>query len=214
MRRPLAWLWPLFLPALVVSALTLSGCSPSPSAPAEHPVAEHPEMAGKRTVYREEVAPPVPASPFHLIDHTGEPLALEDLKGKVVVLTFVYTRCPDVCPLAIGHYLTMQEELGELVDDSVALVLVTTDPDWDTPERLHRFTRIEGGRWHFLSGERARLEEMWRDYDVYVTVNPQGVIQHEYKVYLIDRQGMIRYRYGGLFSPEDAVSDIRSLLAE
>lgn len=204
------WPSPLLIP---LAALALAACSPSQPAPPQHPVVEHPEIAGKRTVYREVVEPPLPAPSFRLIDRTGEPLSLEDLRGKVVALSFVYTRCPDVCPLIIGQYLAIQDSLGDLVDDSVALVLVTTDPEWDTPQRLQEFTRAIEGRWHFLSGERGQLEEVWRDYDVYVTVNPQEIVQHEYKVFLIDRQGMIRYRYGGLFNPEDAVSDIRSLLS-
>ncbi len=214
MRRLPGWPRLLFLLALVALALALAACSTSDSGPPEHPVVENPEIAGKRTVYRQEVDPPVPAPTFQLIDRTGEPLSLEDLSGKIVALSFVYTSCPDVCPLVIGQYLAIQRDLGKLVDDSVALVFVTTDPESDTPERLQTFTVTQGGRWHFLSGDRSEMEEVWSDYDIFVTVNPQGIVQHSYKIFLIDSEGMMRVRYGGFQSTDDILSDIRSLLAE
>lgn len=204
---------PLALLLLALGAvLVLAACSPSRSAPPEHPVVENPELAGKRTVYREEFDPPRPAPSFRLIDQDGEPLSLEDLRGKVVVLSFVYTRCPDVCPLVMSQYLAIQRGLGDLVDDSVALVFVSTDPEWDTPDRLRQFTRSLGGRWHFLTGEREAVAEVWREYDIYVTVNPQDIVQHSYKIFVIDGQGMLRILYGGFHSPEAIIEDVRAIV--
>ncbi|MDP6452118.1 MAG: SCO family protein [SAR202 cluster bacterium] len=152
----------IFLTTLIVAVLAVVGCSNSSNGLEEHPVVQYPELAGMRTVYREVIDPPEVAPDWQLIDHDGQPMSLsDDLAGRVVVLSFVYSRCPDVCPLLLAHFLTIQRDLRELIDDRVSLVMITVDPEFDTPQRLAQYTDAMNGRWHFLSGTRPELEKAW-----------------------------------------------------
>jgi len=205
---------PFTVRSLLALCLPLLGvaCTAAPPSPPVHPVTEYPEIAGKRAVYRQEFSPPRPAPDFQLTDMTGHRLGLGDLAGKIVVLGFIYTRCPDVCPLFAHNFLTLQRELGESIGRQVALVFITTDPEGDTPQRAQQYTRSLGGRWHFLTGSRAEVASVWEAYEVKVVVNPQGVVEHSYKTYLIDQQGRLRFLYGGLYDPQELAADVQGLL--
>ena len=193
--------------ALAAGAVMAAGTSDN-----EHAVVEHPELAGKRLLSRELFDPAEEAPGFQLIDLSGEPLSLTDLRGSVVALSFAYTRCPDVCPLLFAQYLDIQKKVPGVADGSVVLLLVTMDPEWDTAERLDSLTRSLNAQWHYLSGERSSLEQVWDEYDIFVTQNEQNVIQHDYKIYLIDQAGNLRIRYGGAIRDRRPGADINALL--
>lgn len=183
----------------------------------ESPAIRHPEVSGLRVVTRQEVSPPTAAYNFRLTDHSGSLVSLKDLAGKVVLLSFVYTNCPEACPLLTSHYLTIQE--GRLADavarGDLALVFITTDPEQDTPQWLHEYTVGRGGNWLFLTGELAALEKVWDRYEIYREARrglQEIVVYHSYKSYIIDDRGMFRYRYEGVWQPEDVVPDLRSVL--
>ncbi len=200
------------LVAAAILAVVIVVASPATEPAHEHAVVEHLELAGKRLVSRTVFDAPNEAPGFQLIDTSGEPLALDDLRGSVVALGFAYTRCPDVCSLLFAQYLDMQRKVEGIADGSVVLLLVTMDPEWDTAERLAGLTRSLNAKWHYLSGERSKLEQVWEHYDIFVTENEQNVIQHDYKIYLIDRDGNLRVQYGGLMATDDMIIDINALL--
>jgi protein SCO1/2 len=200
---------------IVLSAITVYFLGTLNSKPSVHPAVENPEIAGRNVVYREEVIPPEPAYSFTLIDQTGAPLSLTDLRGKLVLLGFVYTSCPDVCPILATIYLDIQEALGETVGNGVILIFITTDPEVDTPKQMRAWTQSYGGKWLFLTGEIDELERVYSQFDVFVEKQTEGfVVYHSYLTFLIDREGMIRFRYGGLFDPEWALEDIKNLQKE
>ncbi len=160
----------------------------------------------------QEIVPPLPAPEFRLLDRDGKRLALKDLRGKVVLLGFAYTGCPDVCPRLAKSFLAVQKEMGGALGRDLELVFISVDPEGDTLERADKWTEAQGGRWHYLVGERRVLEKVWDDYGVVVEKGANGSVGHSVKTYLIDGRGLVRVRYGGLGWEKAALADIKRLL--
>ena len=103
----------------------------------------------------EKLAPGAPLPDFALTDQNGRTLRLADLRGKVVAIDFIYTRCPlpDVCPRLSANFAMLQRRFG----NAVTLLSITVDPDFDTPEVLRDYARrwTAGPDWHFLTGDIA-----------------------------------------------------------
>ncbi len=186
-----------------------------------------------------ELSPPQTASPFQINDQFNQPLALDDLKGSVVVLTFLYTRCPDVCPLMAETLRKAYDSLGDEASET-AFVAISVDPARDTTEEVRRFSEEKGmvDRWSFLTGTEEELKPVWRAY--YVAAEPETntggaldtlsgeteaqavaedigaggyLIGHSTPVYLIDRSGMLRVLHTNLtLDPQPLVHDIRLIL--
>ena len=108
----------------------------------------------------EEAIPPIPIPEFELVDYTGETITNEDLEGKIVLLTFAYTSCPDVCPIIFGNFINIQKELGEAIGKDVELVIISVDPEVDKPERLAAHRKAMRGSWHFITGDLEVMEEV------------------------------------------------------
>ena len=185
-----------------------------------------------------------PATPFKLTDQSGRPVSLADYRGKVVALTFLYTYCPDICPVVTSHLKEAREILGK--DSSeVAFVAISVDPERDTVERAHVYSKECGlmDGWAFLVGDRERLSPIWKAYYVDATIDssahsdasgaahvagaPSGrvttfseeittayTLSHPAPVYLIDREGRLRVLFTLPFEPDDLVHDVRLLLRE
>jgi protein SCO1/2 len=158
----------------------------------------------------EEVIPPRPAKDFDLIDSNGESLRLKDLKGKYVLVGFAYTSCPDVCSLLFNLFWKIQNEIGDAVPENVELVFITIDPEVDTPERLAKHTVRYEGKWHFLTDEMDEMEEVWKDFGIYVSKTGKSV-DHNMNTYLLDPNGLFRLVYGGLPPVAAIVSDMHQL---
>ena len=209
----------LWIAILLVTLSCQGRATPAPT-PTEGPSpgVTHLEIAGRRVVKREVVDPPEPAPGFHLIDRSGKPLSLEDLQGKVVVLSFIYTNCPEACPLLAANFVQLQREFAAALDQGdLALVFITMDPERDTLQRLQQYTTALGGRWFFLRGSQAELQKVWQEYGIYREVRErtrQVIIYHSYKTFLIDRKGRLRIRYLGIWYPRDVIPDVRQLLEE
>jgi protein SCO1/2 len=147
---------------------------------------------------------------------TGAPLALSSLRGKVVVLSFLYTRCPDVCPLTAETFRVAQRELGADAED-VVFVAVSTDPDHDTPQAVQSFSRDHGldRNWHYLVGSRAQLAPVWQAYGVVANPDPEPpTVTHTDAVFLIDRRGRERVLLRSDALQASLVHDLRILLKE
>jgi cytochrome oxidase Cu insertion factor (SCO1/SenC/PrrC family) len=109
--------------------------------------------------------PPVPAADFVLIDQHGTPFHMADMAGKVVVFSFLYTHCEDVCPYIAMKLKAVHRLLGEQAS-RVGFVAVTTDPARDTPEVIARYSREAGlfDTWHFVTGREDKLRAVWSRY--------------------------------------------------
>ncbi|MFQ5847391.1 MAG: SCO family protein [Candidatus Methylomirabilales bacterium] len=158
--------------------------------------------------------PPRETRDFTLRDQLGKPVRLSDFRGRVVILTFLYTACRDVCPLVTAKLRKAREMLGEVAPRAVFLA-VTTDPTRDTVKRVRAYSEKYQmlDRWHFLTGERPILQPIWKYYWVgKVWTDKEGNVMHQAPVHLIDRAGKIRVAYGSGFEPADLAEDIRILL--
>ena len=158
-----------------------------------------------------------PAPDFTLTDgRTAAPLALSSLRGKVVVISFLYTRCPDICPLTAEHFRVTQDALAEDADDVVFLA-VSTDPANDTPQAVQEFSRDHrlDDNWHYLIGSRPQLFSVWSAYGIVATPDPDApTITHTDAVYLIDRQGRERVLLRTDALDESLLHDLQILLGE
>jgi len=208
-----------FTISILLLIIFASGCAPANSVDAElerSPGVEHPESAGFRVISREEIKPIVPAFNFSLTDQSGEQLSLSDLDGSVVMITFLYTHCPEACPLVAANFRSVQDQMSSAIDsDELVQVLVTTDPERDTPERLIRYSQALGGDWYFLTGTMQEVQEVWDAYNIYREVKERTaeiVVFHSYKTYLIDQNGNLNFEFVGVWYPEDIIPDIQNML--
>lgn len=110
------------------------------------------------------------APPFTLTDQRGETVELADLRGKAVALTFIFTNCPDVCPLIINRMNAAFEEVPEDKRDDVAMVAITVDPERDDVHAMGEYLQTRGvtdpERWYGLTGDIDTLEPIWAAYHV------------------------------------------------
>jgi protein SCO1 len=157
------------------------------------------------------VRPDIPPQDFRLRDQDGEAVSLRAFRGRVVVLTFMYTTCRDTCPLTATQ---IRGALDDLRSPPPALA-VSVDPANDTPERARQFLFKRGlahDRMRFLLGSRAQLQPIWKAYGI----RPQGpAFDHSAYVLLIDRHGRQRIGFPvQQLTPEGLAHDIRRLQAE
>jgi protein SCO1/2 len=155
--------------------------------------------------------PAIPPQDFRLRDQDGDAVSLRDYRGRVVVLTFMYTTCRDTCPLTATQIRGALDDLGR----DVPALAVSVDPVNDTPERARQFLFRRGlarNRMRFLLGSRAQLQPIWKAYGI----RPEGeAFDHSAYVLLIDRRGRQRIGFPvAQLTPEGLVHDIRRLQAE
>jgi protein SCO1 len=150
-----------------------------------------------------------------LVDQSGQPLPLKDLQGKVVLLTFTYSSCADVCPLITAAMAALQQRLTAAERQQVFFLSVTTEPEVDTPTVLHAYANRLGAdlaSWAFVTGYPQAVQEVWQAFGLTVKRRAKGVVDHPAWTFLIDREGMVRYRYlGSLLEVETILEDMRTL---
>ena len=159
-----------------------------------------------------------PAPAFTLTAQDERRLSLGDLRGKVVVLTFIYTTCTDTCPLLTAKMASLQARLGADFPLRVSFVSVTVDPERDTPAMLKGYGTAHGARfdgWAFLTGTPAEIREVAKRYGIFYKKTPRGDVDHTFLTSLIDARGRLRVQYLGVrFDPTELLNDVRSLLGE
>jgi protein SCO1 len=159
-----------------------------------------------------------PAPAFTLTTQDGQGLSLQDLRGKVVAVTFIYTNCADTCPLLMTKMVKLQSRFGTDFGSRVFFVAVTVDPERDTPEVLKRYAQAHGADltgWAFLTGAPADLLQVTRRYGIYYKKTPRGDVDHTFLTSLIDQRGTLRVQYMGVrFDPEELLRDLQSLVQE
>ncbi len=156
------------------------------------------------------VQPPAPAAEISLADHNGRLFRLSEQRGKVVILTFGFTNCPDECPLTMAHLREAMTLLGDQAGQ-VQVVMVSTDPARDTPTALRQFLASFDRGFLGLPGSRAQLEAVWRAYNVEVG---EGGTTHSGLSYAIDRRGQERVTFSADTPALDVAHDLAILLSE
>lgn len=160
----------------------------------------------------------VPAQDFELASHQGRQVTLSEFRGRPVVLTFLYTSCPDICPLTAERLKLALNLLGGDAE-RVAVLAVSTDPEGDDLEAAQRFSRAHGlaERWHFLVGSRVELEPVWKAYYVAAVEQPGSPahrVGHTDATFLIDKQGRLRSLLRADLDHAALAEDLRALLRE
>ena len=168
---------------------------------------------------QEERLPAIgPAPKFALTSQDGAEVTLDSLRGKVLAVTFIYTFCPDICPLLTDKMAEVQKELGADFGSKVAFVSITIDPERDTPAVLKEYAKAFGADvpgWRFLTGKPERVLEVAHRYGVAVAKQADGAVDHTLLTTLVDRQGTMRVQYLGYrFDEEEFRSDLQSLVHE
>ena len=143
-------------------------------------------------------------------------MALADLRGKVVALTFIYTGCPDICPMLTQKMVDVQDALGADFGTKIAFVSITLDPEHDTPEVLKDYAQFWGAKpegWSFLTGSLEAVRDVTRRYGVFFAKKEDGSVEHSQLTTLIDADGQMRVQYlGARFDPEEFRRDLLSLV--
>jgi protein SCO1/2 len=167
--------------------------------------------------------PPTSATPntkapaFVLLNQEGNRFDSTSLRGKVVVLNFVFTTCTDVCPLFTANFAQLQRTLKN-EHANVFLVSITTDPEVDSPNVLKSYAQRYGAdfqNWAFLTGSELQLKQVWKGFDVRVIKKGRGLVQHTSLTTVIDRQGTRRFNFfGEKWQLKDLLRDTSALLEE
>lgn len=161
--------------------------------------------------------PPRPAPDFSLRGSDGTELKLSRYRGKVVVLGFGFSSCPEVCPTTLARLAEAQAKLGT-VNKKFQVVYVTVDPQRDSPERLREYLTAFDPSFIGGTGTPEQLAKVRAMYGVSASKQSSGgnpseySVHHSSSIYLIDPEGNLRAMmpYGG--TPDDLVHDIRVLL--
>lgn len=154
--------------------------------------------------------PPWPAPELDLVTHTGQPVHFTDLRGRVVLLAFGYTNCPDVCPATMATAAWALDRLGE-ASDRVTVMMVTVDPERDTPTELGAFVTRFDPRFLGLRGTPEQTAGAAARYGVHAGAGSGGV-EHTAGLRAIDGRGRLRVIYPSDVSPTDLAADLRALL--
>jgi len=136
------------------------------------------------------------AKGFALTDHNGKPRTLADFKGKVVVVFFGYTQCPDVCPTTLSELAGIKKALGSDAE-RLQVIFITLDPQRDTPELMAGFVPAFDSSFLGLWGEQALIDKVAKDFKVFAQKVPSKdsksyTIDHTAGSYVFDDQGRIR----------------------
>ena len=168
--------------------------------------------------------PPTSATPntkapaFVLLNQEGSRFDSTTLRGKVVVLDFIFTTCTDVCPLFTANFAQLQRTLKNEHAGNVFLVSITTDPEVDSPKVLKSYAQRYGAdfqNWAFLTGSESQLKQVWKGFDVRVIKKGRGLVQHTSLTTVIDRQGTRRFNYfGEKWQLKELLRDTSALLEE
>ncbi len=159
-----------------------------------------------------------PAPRFTLTTQDDKQLSLDDLRGKVVIITFIFASCTDTCPLLTAKMATLQSRLGDDFGTRAFFVSVTVDPERDTPQVLKRYAQAHGAEldgWAFVTGTLAEIRDVTKRYAVFNKKTPRGDVDHTFLTSLVDQSGTLRVQYlGTRFNPDEMFNDIQSLLRE
>ena len=164
-----------------------------------------------------EFEDPVKAPNFALSDQNRSLVTLADLRGKVVLMFFGFTNCPDACPATLGTWKQVHELLG---DDAsrVEFIMITVDPERDTPEVLKKHLALFSPAFVGLYGSIEEIQGVASDYNIYFEKAESGsavgyLVDHSSFSYVIDTEGYLVLGHRSYeISSMDIVSDIKEIL--
>jgi protein SCO1/2 len=191
----------LVLLALLTAGLVLAGCQGSAPLPFRLT-----NLTGH-----------MPQLEFTLTNDEGKSVSAQDYRGKVVLLYFGYTHCPDVCPLTMAHLHVVMQHLGKLADGA-RILFVSVDPARDTPAVLHTYVNAFDSHATGLTGTPRAIEALVKRYRSAFTREPASKdggyeVSHSSAIYVFDRDGNPRVLFTPADKQDDLVHDLHLLLA-
>lgn len=184
-------------------AAGLAGCSPRPAEvvePGSYPAANSGDCLPAVT----------------LVDQHGHDVTLASLKGRPVLIDFIYTTCPGPCPLMTARMAVVAKLLGPKLGKQVTLISITIDPEHDRPAELEKYARERGADeagWLFLTGTPAQIDRVLALYHLERMRNPNGTLNHAAASFLLGPDGHQVRQYQPLeVKAATVVSDIERAL--
>ena len=192
------------LPLLAV-VLFAAGCGSSTARVVETPPPAKKVFAGAA------LSPPHRAPPLSLRDASGRRFTLRAQRGRYVLVTFIYTHCPDVCPLITSNLNTVLRTLGP--KGNVEVLAVSVDPKGDTPAAVRAYEKSKHlePSFHYLIGTRAELRPVWLAWNVIALDRKPDLVDHAAYTALIDPAGQERLLYGSQVNAQQVLHDLRLL---
>jgi len=158
------------------------------------------------------------ARSFDLMGHDGKRRSLPDFKGKVVLVFFGYTQCPDVCPTTLARFATIAKELGPDAD-AMQVIFISVDPERDTQELLSKYVPAFDARFLGLFGNAEETARTAKEFKVLFQKQPgkteqSYTIDHSAGTYVFDKAGRVRLFLRHEAPVEDVVHDLRVLMKQ
>ena len=166
------------------------------------------------TTKRGPSSPSVITSPTELAsleDHEGKRFSFDRLKGRTVVMNFIFTHCPVSCPMQTKALTAVQQALPKALHDRVRFVSVTMDPTRDTPPVLRQYGATMGAdltNWSFVTGQADEIAWLHKHYNAQVKATDGGQFDHRVAVYLLDANRNLIQTYTGDFDQVRLVKEI------
>jgi protein SCO1/2 len=210
--------WLKVLPAMAVLLVLAASLSfllvKGPAKPALPGGAQ--QMPAASGYYGTLALPAKQAPAIHLRNYLGQAVTLSQYRGKAVLVTFLYTNCPDICPLIASNLRVALNMLGKH-DSQVQVIAVSVDPRGDTPANVARFVSDHEmtGRMQYLIGSASELAPTWKAWNVGSEreVGQPQLISHSALVYGISASGKLTTIYPATFEPSEIAHDVPRLAA-
>lgn len=197
-------LLPLMMAILVVAA-AWCGCQSNTA-----PVPEESAPSGNGSYPSNNPADGLPA--IDLIDQYGRPVALPSLKGKPVLIDFIYATCPTACPILTARFARIARLLGPELGAKMTIVSVTIDPEHDHPAQLLAYAKSHQADcpgWLFLTGDPASIDALLKVYRLKRERQPDGMINHVATAFLLGADGHQVRMYNAMeVPPATVVADV------
>jgi len=192
--------------SLLLLAVVLAGCGGSEAA--QTTTAPAKRFAGG------ELSPPRTAPPIALHDANGTPVTLAAQRGRYVLVTFIYTHCPDVCPLITQNLNAALRVIGPTARKRVRVLAVSVDPVGDTPKAVKAYAREKHlfPQFEYLIGTHTELRRVWKAWHVLAVETKPDLVDHVAYTALIDTQGKERVLYDSSVHATQVVHDLRALM--
>ena len=169
---------------------------------------------------------------FSLTKPDGNQTNLSDYEGQVLIVSFIYSRCPDVCPIVSSNLRWVSHELAEDYGTNFSIISITVDPWWDTQNVLGEYATLRNLSWPHLTGDVAVLDPVWNVFHVGLTTyanesydegdntttgrhHPDYLVDHSTATIILDKDHQQRVRWNDLdWEPTLFVEDVQQLLDE
>lgn len=200
--------------ALLVAALLAAGCGSDSEQDAGSEVASVSTAEDDDGWAGAALGNPGVVPDFVLTDHEGKRVRISDQRGKIVLLTFLYTQCPDICPLMADNLNAALLQLDPATRDDVRVLAVSVDPERDTPATVRGYVKVHRlvPQFRYLIGSERELTKVWEKFEVQAVARDPELIDHTAYTLLIDRDGRGLVLYPSDFTSEEILTDLRRVL--